>query len=51
MHGLNCFVLYIKSEKLLGAHAVKIDNHVSWKAHIDDLPSNLSKLILHCSAE
>ncbi len=32
----------VKSEKLLG---VKIDNHLSWKAHIDDLASNLSKLI------
>ena len=24
---------------------MKIDNHLSWKAHIDDLASNLSKLI------
>ncbi len=32
----------VKSEKLLG---VKIDNHLSWKAHIDDLASNFSKLI------
>ena len=32
----------VKSEKLLG---VKIDNHLSWKAHVDDLASNLSKLI------
>jgi hypothetical protein len=23
---------------------MKIDNHLSWKAHIDDLASNLSKL-------
>ena len=30
------------SEKLLG---VTIDNHLSWKAHIDDLASSLSKLI------
>ena len=30
------------SEKLLG---VTIDNHLSWKAHIDDLASSLSNLI------